>query len=304
MGRSVRITDVAPRDGLQNEPGIIGTDEKIRLVELLSRTGVAEVEVSSFVSKKWVPQLGDAAEVFDGLALIAKPAGVLFSALVPNERGMDAALAVNTHAGYQILDKASVFTAASETFSLKNTNATIDHTIERFEPVVRMAKEGGLALRGYVSCVVACPFEGAIAPAAVAAVARRLADLGIPEIDLGDTIGAGTPDTIAAVVDAVRGAVPEAELTLHLHDTFHRAADCVRAALERGVLSFDGAVGGLGGCPFASRPGHPAPGNISTATLVKAVESAGFSTGVDLGQLDLASKWAERIVRESTEGRP
>ncbi len=293
---------MAPRDGLQNEPGIIGTDEKIRLVEVLSRSGVSEIEVSSFVSKKWVPQLGDAAEVFDGLALMAKPADMVYSALVPNERGMESAVAVNEDAGYQLLDKVSVFTAASESFSQKNTNATIAETLKRFEPVVKMAGKAGLALRGYISCAVACPFDGPIDAAQVAAVAKDLHGLGIPEIDLGDTIGAATPENLKPLIEAVRAAVPDAELTLHLHDTFGGAVECVAAALALGIRSFDGSVAGLGGCPYASRPGQPAPGNIATSALVQAVEDAGFETGVDRELLDLAARCAEQIIEEAQGG--
>lgn len=305
MAQSVRITEVAPRDGLQNESGVIPTDDKAALVRACTLAGVDEVEVSSFVSPRWIPQLGDAAEVFDAtarwLATDAPPEArrVLLSALVPNERGMQALLDVNRrareeHGVDRLIGKASVFTAASETFSRKNTNASIAETIERFRPVFGLAREHGLAVRGYVSCVIACPFEGPIAPEAVADVSRRLAEAGAEEIDLGDTIGAGTPETVARVIREVRTALgPNAgAITLHLHDTFGRAVECVGAALDEGVRSFDGAAGGLGGCPYASVGGRRAPGNVATGTLVRAVREAGFSCAVDDARLGEAASLA------------
>ncbi|MGH7131100.1 MAG: hydroxymethylglutaryl-CoA lyase [Phycisphaerales bacterium] len=298
MPDRVRITDVSPRDGLQNEPGVIPTADKVRLVEHLCRTGVDEIEVSSFVSAKWIPQLGDAAEVFDAIRS-SKPAAVAFSALVPNEKGMEAALAVNARAQQRIIDKVSVFTAASETFCKKNINATFNESLERFRPVVRMGDQ--THIRAYLSCVIACPFEGPIAPARVAQCAFMLYDLGgITEIDLGDTIGAGTPQTVQAMLTAVL-ATWESEgvqcpLTLHLHDTFGRAADCVKAALDLGVRSFDGSVAGLGGCPYAGTPGKRAPGNIATELLVRTIHGSGYTTGVDLEALAEAAAFARRIV--------
>lgn len=295
MSESVRITDVAPRDGLQNESAIVPTADKIRLVRALVAAGVDEVEVSSFVSPKWIPQLADAADVFSAVAE-EKPAGVLFSALVPNEKGMAAALDVNQRSGRRVIDKVAVFTAASETFSKRNTNATIAETIDRFRPVAASAAAAGLALRGYVSCVVRCPFEGDIAPERVAEVAIRLEALGATEIDLGETIGAGTPDTVRSLLEVVLPRLGKSTLvTLHLHDTQGRAADCVAAALAMGVRSFDGAVGGLGGCPYASTPGRRAPGNIATETLVATVEQAGYRTRVDRARLVEAGRLAAAL---------
>lgn len=303
MPERVRITDVAPRDGLQNEPGVIATADKVRLVELLCRTGVDEVEVSSFVSPRWVPQLGDAAEVFRLVARDTVPRegtdNVVLSALVPNAEGMRAALRVNEEAGRRVIGKVAVFTAASETFARKNINATIAESIRRFEPVVAAARESGLAVRGYISCVVRCPFEGDIAPDKVGHVAQALSDLGADEIDLGDTIGAGEPETIHALLHGVTARLGDEvlpRLTLHLHDTFGRAAECVREALRLGVRSFDGSVAGLGGCPYASTPGRRAPGNIATETLVRTIHDAGFETGVDLDRLREAAAFASRIV--------
>ncbi len=299
MRDRVRITEVSPRDGLQNEPGIIPTTEKVRLVDLLTQTGVDEIEISSFVSAKWIPQLGDAEDVF---RQCQKPfaAAPLFSALVPNERGMQSVLEVNQRSGRRLIDKIALFTAASETFSKKNTNATIAQTFERFEPVVRLAKSAGLTIRGYVSCAIACPFEGAIDPTVAADVSLRLAKLGVDEVDLGDTIGAATPTTTKALVTSVQSLLADhphrPRLTLHLHDTFGHAGECVKTALDLGVRSFDGSVAGLGGCPYASTPQKRAPGNISTELLVKTVHAAGYKTGVELDRLGEAAAFARSIV--------
>jgi len=301
--KHVRVTDVAPRDGLQNEPGVITLDDKLKLVRLLTTSGVDEVEVTSFVSPKWVPQLADARALCDALAKdCSKPAGVIYSALVPNDKGMDQALEVNRQAGRRVLDKVSVFTAASQTFSRKNTNASIEETIERFRPVVARAKANSLLVRGYVSCAIACPFEGAIRPQAVADVSRRLADLGVDEISLGDTIGAGTPDNVVAMLDGVRAGLSgewtsdEFKLNLHLHDTFGRATACVVAALSAGIRSFDASVAGLGGCPYASTPGKRAPGNIDTLLLIRTIRERGFSTGANADTLAEAAAFARSIV--------
>jgi hydroxymethylglutaryl-CoA lyase len=482
MAERVRITEVGPRDGLQNEPGIIPTAEKVRLVELCCATGVDEVEVTSFVSPKWVPQLGDAAEVlsevsarlpfpegrgrgkgswgersrewYPGLGkggwqstrtytvppldrvtqlrakalrnamtgpewalwnvvkskqlagykfrrqhpfgpfildffcpavgLVVELDGIthggevarerdaartaylerhglkvirfsddaavksiefvyerisrtvfemdaarsgmgvgsmsprapepfprplpsgkgsgrpILAALVPNEKGMEAVEALNRAALGRVVDKIAVFTAASETFNKKNTNATIEESLERFGPVIDRAHEAGLEVRGYISCAIACPFEGPIAPERVAAVAWALAVAGVDEFDLGDTIGAATPATLTAMLKATMVALGDERaspfVTLHLHDTFGRAAECVKAALDMGVRSFDGSVAGLGGCPYASVPGKRAPGNISTETLVRTVHAAGFETGVDLDKLSVAAEYAREIV--------
>lgn len=311
MSERVRITDVSPRDGLQNEPGLIATSDKVRLIRLLAATGVDEIEATSFVSPKWVPQLGDAAVVLKALAADAPPrtagagAPPVLSALVPNERGLEAALAANAAAGKLLISKVSVFTAASETFARRNTNASIAETLDRFKPVLTQAHRSGLVVRGYLSCAVACPFEGPIAPAVVADWSGRLLDLGVDELDLGDTIGAGTADTTRAMLDAVgRVCPPSGErvpVTLHLHDTFGHAAESVRAALDMGVRSFDGSVAGLGGCPYASKtlPDGSvlrAPGNISTELLVRTIHAAGFTTGVSLAALDHAAAQARLIV--------
>lgn len=311
MGERVRITDVAPRDGLQNESGIVPTSEKARLVEAIARTGVDEVEVTSFVSPAWIPQLGDAADLC-ALIAPAKPEGVVYSALVPNEKGMERLLEVNELAmqehGRRVIDKVSVFTAASETFSKRNTNASIAETIERFEPVAKLRREHGLRLRAYVSCVIACPFEGPISTSQVQRVIRGLEGLEPDEIDLGDTIGAGTPESIRAMLEGARVAdawvenLPADAWVLHLHDTFGRAGACLEAALEVGVRSFDASVAGLGGCPYASTPERRAPGNVSTQVLVDVIGGAGFMSGVDRDCLREASRMAEEIVGAARGG--
>lgn len=309
-GVRVRITDVAARDGLQNEPGVIATAEKVRLVGLLERAGVDEVEVTSFVSPRWVPQLGDAEGVLEGLETppplgpLPTPGrgGGVRSVLVPNEKGFERALAF--HQGGMPL-KIAMFTAASETFSKKNTNASIAETIERFRPIVPRAVEAGMEMRFYVSCAVACPFEGAIAPGAVRRVVDQLLALVDDEderlaadIDLGDTIGVAHPHEIEALLDEFDDAMRE-QVTLHLHDTFGRAASCVLAGLNKGIISFDGSAGGLGGCPYASTPQRRAPGNISTEVLVRTVHGAGFVTRVDPGALAEAGAYARGIVEKA-----
>jgi len=315
MSKRVRITDVSPRDGLQNEPGIIATADKLRLIELLCATGVDEIEVTSFVSPKWVPQLRDAAEVLRQIGYgrehdlflskvlktqppVGRGISPQFSALIPNQRGMQSLLETTPPSGQFMIEKISVFTAASETFSKNNTNVTIEETIERFIPVVNQARSLKMQVRGYVSCVIACPFEGPIQPADVTRVADLLRDIGIDEIDLGDTIGAATPKSAAALLTAVLPAITANNgwCTFHLHDTFGHAADCVKVALDLGVRSFDGSVAGLGGCPYASTPGKRAPGNISTETLVRTIHDAGYTTGVNLDALAEAAAFARKIT--------
>jgi len=256
----MRIVEVGPRDGLQNEQAVIPTEAKVAFVDALGATGVSEIEVSSFVSPKWVPQLADAEEVF---RRIRRAKGVVYSALVPNEQGLERARAAKA-------DKVAVFTAASETFNRKNINASIAESIERFRPVVKAA---GVPVRAYVSTAFWCPYEGKIAPAAVVDVVRRLVDLGVNEISIGDTIGKAVPDEVRALLKMLLpSAVP---LALHFHDTYgHAVENTVCAWMEFGVDAFDSSAGGLGGCPYA--PG--ASGNVATEALVAALPG----TGVDL----------------------
>ncbi len=305
MNTLVRITEVSPRDGLQNESRFVPTDRKAALIAALARSHPDEIEITSFVSPKWVPQLGDADALCDLLARdpSAKPASTIYSALVPNERGMEHLLKANQRAGFALIDKVSVFAAASETFSQRNTNASIAQTMERFKPVVQLAHAHGLMVRGYISCVVACPYEGAVEPRAVASVASQLIDLGIDEIDLGDTIGAAAPESISRVIATTLETLEEAHgwsdasrLTLHLHDTTGRAAACAKAALKLGIRSFDASAAGLGGCPYASCEGRRAPGNIDTLTLCQAIEEAGFVHHIDTSALASAAAFARDLL--------
>lgn len=279
----VRITEVGPRDGLQNERTVVPAAAKVAFVDLLSEAGFPEIEVSSFVSPKWVPQLGDAAEVF---AAIRRRPGTVYSALVPNERGMEAALT----AGAQ---KVAVFAAASEGFSKANTGGSVDEVLARFEPVVRTARGALLAVRGYVSCVVRCPYDGPTPPDRVRAVVERLLAIGVDEIDLGETLGVAEPADIERLYAAVGRAIEPARTTLHLHDTNGRALDNARAALALGVRSFDSSAGGLGGCPYA--PG--ARGNVDTSALVGMLHDAGYRTGVDLQAVARATESIRQALR-------
>ena len=289
MNAAVRITEVGPRDGLQNEQGLVATEAKVAFIDRLSAAGCPEIEVSSFVSPKWVPQLGDAAEVF---ARIARRPGTVYSALVPNERGLEAALAAR-------VGKIAVFTAASESFARRNINATVAESIERFRPVVSSAKAAGLPVRGYVSCAVACPFEGPVDPTRVADVSRALLDIGVDEIDLGDTIGVAVPADVDRLVAAHRTVLPIGLTTLHLHDTRGTALACAWRAIELGVTSFDASCGGLGGCPYA--PG--ATGNGATEELVYACEGSGRPTGIDLQALLEAGRFIASTLGRSLPSR-
>jgi len=279
---AIEITEVGPRDGLQNEPATVPTEAKATLIRLLAQAGVRSIEATSFVSPKWVPQLADAETL---LAALPPLPNVRLSVLVPNERGLERALAVQR--GTTIaLESVAVFAAASETFSRRNVNATIAETMERFAPVVNAAHASGVRVRGYVSCAVACPFEGPIAPAAVRDVSARLLDLGVDEIDLGDTIGVAVPGDIEALLAAHDGLVAIEEIVLHLHDTRGTALACAWAAMRLGVRRFDASCGGVGGCPYA--PG--AAGNLATEDLVYLCRQCGIETGIDLDALVVASR--------------
>lgn len=281
----IRITEVGPRDGLQNEAVILPTEAKVAFIDRLSATGVSEIEVSSFVSPKWIPQLGDAGEVFKR---IKRRRGVIYSALVPNEKGMEGALEAK-------VDKIAVFTAASETFSQKNTNASIAQTLERFKPVIAQAKaEGGLPVRGYISCAVACPYEGPIDPKAVRDLAARLLELGVDEIDLGDTIGVAAPADIERLYEGLSGLLEPGQTTLHLHDTRGMALACAQRAFGLGVRSFDSSCGGAGGCPYA--PG--AAGNVATEDLVDTFNKMGCRTGIDLEKVRAAALYIAKALQQ------
>lgn len=281
MSESVLIFEMAPRDGLQNEARAIPTSQKIDLVNRLSATGLRKIETASFVSPKWVPQMADGAEVMAGITRVP---GVAYTALTPNMRGLERALEAGA-------DEVAVFGAASETFSQRNINCSIDESLARFAPVVDRALAEGLPVRGYVSCVTDCPYEGEIAPEAVARVARALRDMGCYEVSLGDTIGKGTPERVTAMVEAVLGELPAERLAGHFHNTNGRALDNIRASLALGLRTFDAAAGGLGGCPFA--PG--AEGNVATEAVVGMLEAEGFETGIDRAALAEAASFAKRL---------
>lgn len=284
-GQHVRITEVGPRDGLQNEPRAIPTADKIDFVNQLSEAGFPEIEVTSFVSARWVPQLGDASEV---MRAIRRNPATTYSALVPNERGLDDALACR-------VDKVSVFVSATEGFSCKNTNGTIAEVLKRIAPVVARARGANLPVRGYVSCVIECPYDGPVNPTAVRSVCEQLLALGVSEIDLGDTIGAATPDSVARLYEGIAPALLPQSTTLHLHDTRGLALDCAMRALELGVRSFDSSVGGLGGCPYA--PG--ARGNVATESLLAVLAQSGYSTGILLEKAAQAGRWMRTRLAES-----
>jgi len=271
LSEFVTIFEVGARDGLQNEKAMIPAADKIRLVDQLSKCGFRRIEVTSFVSPKWVPQMADAAEVMAG---ITRHPDVSYSALTPNMKGYDAARAARA-------DEVAVFASASEGFSMANANCTIAEAVKRFKPIGEAAKRDGILLRGYISCVTDCPFDGPTPPSMVAKMAAELLAAGCYEISLGDTIGKGTPETITAMLDAVIEVVPAAMLAGHYHDTAGQALANIEASLKKGLRTFDSAIGGLGGCPYA--PG--APGNVSTQSVVELVEGLGFDTGLDQGRL-------------------
>jgi hydroxymethylglutaryl-CoA lyase len=270
--RSVTLVEVGPRDGLQNEKRLIPTEDKFAFIDDLAACGLTRIEVTAFVSPKWVPQMADHDAVMRGAR---RRPGLRLSALVPNARGADAAIA----AGAQEL---AIFTSASETFSRKNTNCSISESLERFVPVVAAARAAGLPLRAYISCACDCPYEGPIAPDAVVDLAQRLLALGEMEIVLSDTIGRATPDRVSRMIEAVQRALTgPAALAAHFHDTSGRAVENAAAAWDLGIRIFDGSAGGLGGCPYA--PG--AAGNVDTAVLAAHFERAGIATGIDLDRL-------------------
>jgi Isopropylmalate/homocitrate/citramalate synthases len=286
MADFVRIVEVGPRDGLQNEPAMVATADKIELVDRLSATGLRSIEATSFVSPKWVPQLADAAEVMAG---IQRRPGVSYPVLVPNEQGYERARAAGA-------DEVAVFTAASEAFNRRNTNASIDESIARFEPVLARARADGVRVRGYVSTVLGCPYQGEVPLDDVVRVARRLHELGCYEISLGDTIGVGTPRKARAMLQAVAAEVPMQALAVHFHDTYGQALANVAACIEEGVRVADSAVAGTGGCPYA----RGASGNVASEDLVYMLHGMGIDTGIDLDALADTGRWlATRLGRQT-----
>ncbi|WP_447017688.1 hydroxymethylglutaryl-CoA lyase [Shewanella algae] len=281
----VSLFEVGPRDGLQNETSV-STQAKIALIEALADAGVKRIEAASFVSPKWVPQMADSGEVLRG---ISRRVGVCYSALTPNLKGLELALDAGA-------DEVAVFAAASEGFSQKNINCSIEESIARFEPLLSRAKEQGIRVRGYVSCVLGCPYDGEIAPAEVARVADILHQLGCYEISLGDTIGVGTPLKARKMVETVAERVPVERLALHFHDTYGQALANILACLETGVSVIDTSVAGLGGCPYAKG----ASGNLASEDLVYMLHGMGIDTGIDLNKLARAGRQISQQLGRQT----
>lgn len=273
----VTLVEVSPRDGLQNEKRLLPAETKVELVDRLSAAGFSAIEVTSFVSPKAVPQLADAAEV---MARIRRAPGVRYSVLTPNLRGYESAVAAKA-------DAIVVFGSASETFSQRNINCSIADSLERFRPVVAAARAAGIGVRGTVSCALGCPYEGAIAPEAVARVARELLALGVQELSIADTIGVGEPDGTRRVMEAVLAHAAPAQVNGHFHDTYGHAIANISACLDLGICSFDASVAGIGGCPFA--PG--ATGNVATESVLALLVSRGLETGVDAAAVDEIGRW-------------
>ncbi len=273
---NVKIVEVGPRDGLQNEKLQISAEDKIALIEQLADAGVNYIESGSFVSPKWVPQMATSSDVFNG---IKRKSGVTYAALTPNMKGFEAAMAVNAN-------EVAIFGAASEAFSQKNINCSIEESLQRFESIMQAAKAVNIPVRGYVSCVVGCPYDGFIEPEQVAMVAEKLYKMGCYEISLGDTIGVGTPATVTKMIQAVSARVPMEKLAVHFHDTYGQALTNIYSALQAGVMVVDSAIAGLGGCPYA----NGASGNVATEDVLYMLNGLGIKTGIDFEKL-LAAGW-------------
>jgi hydroxymethylglutaryl-CoA lyase len=280
MLERVTLFEMGPRDGLQNEQRMIPTADKIRLVDMLTDCGFAKIEVASFVSPKWVPQMADGAKVMAGI----RRGGAAYTALTPNLKGYERAKAAGA-------DEVAVFASASEGFSRANINASIAESLERFAPVFAAARADAVPVRAYVSCALVCPFDGPVPPADVARVSAALLGMGAYEVALSDTVGRGTPEAVEAMLDAVLGVAEAGQLAGHFHDTGGRALENIGVSLGRGLRTFDAAVGGLGGCPYA--PG--AEGNVATEAVVAMLEARGFATGIDAGALAAAAAFARSL---------
>ena len=279
----VRIVEVGPRDGLQNEKGEVPTAVKLELIERLADAGLMAIEATAFVSPKWIPQMADHTEV---LERIRRKPGVAYPVLTPNLKGFEAAKAAGA-------TEVAVFGAVSESFSKKNINCSIAESLERFRPVVEHALKDKIKVRGYISCVIGCPYEGDIAPQKVAEVAGALYDMGCYEVSLGDTIGVGTPGKTQNMIEACLKRVPAEKLAGHYHDTYGQALANIYASMERGVATFDSSVSGLGGCPYAKG----ASGNVATEDVVYMLQGLGIETGIDLGKLVDAGQWISAFLK-------
>ena len=284
---AVTLVEVGARDGLQNEKSPVTTEQKVRLIEMLTLSGLSRIEAGSFVSPKWVPQMADSAAVFSHLCRTAtdKKGAVTYSALTPNLKGLEAAL----DAG---VTEVAVFGSASESFSQKNINCSIEDSLRRFEPVMALAAKENVKVRGYVSCVLGCPYEGEIAPSAVARVSRQLSEMGCFELSLGDTIGTGTPVKTADMLDAVSKQLPVRQLAVHFHDTYGQALANIHTALLMGISIIDSAVAGLGGCPYAKG----ASGNVATEDVLYMLNGMGIQTNVDMPLLLEAGRFISEVL--------
>jgi hydroxymethylglutaryl-CoA lyase len=289
LPKKVRLVEVGPRDGLQNEAQPISVADKVRLVDDLSATGLSYIEVGAFVSAKWVPQMAGSAEVF---AQIQRNDAITYAALAPNWRGFEDALAAG-------VKEVAVFAAASEAFSQRNINCSISESLERFAPIMEAARLHGIKVRGYVSCVLGCPYEGKVAPQQVAAVANELLAMGCYEISLGDTIGTGTPGATRDLIDVVAGQIPRGKLAGHFHDTYGQALANVYASLLEGIEVFDSSIAGLGGCPYAKG----ASGNVATEDVLYMLNGLGIDTGVDLDKLISAGQSICQVLGRETGSR-
>lgn len=286
LPKQVRLVEVGPRDGLQNEKQPISVADKVALVDTLSKTGLRTIETGSFVSPKWVPQMAGTAEVFAG---IQRHEGISYPALTPNLQGFEAAMAAGVR-------EVAVFAAASESFSQKNINCSIADSLKRFEPVMAAAREQNVAVRGYVSCVLGCPYEGEIEPQAVLDVARELLDMGCYEISLGDTIGVGTPGKTAELFSHLAAVIPRERLAGHFHDTYGQALANILASLQEGIAVFDSSVAGLGGCPYAKG----ASGNVASEDVLYMLNGLGIETGINLEQLIAAGNRISQVLNRPT----
>ncbi len=280
---NVRIVEVGARDGLQNEPTPVDTATKLALIRKLSESGLRHIEAASFVSPKWVPQMADHSEIMQALAMEGEKSVTTYSALTPNLKGLEAALECGVR-------EVAVFGAASESFSQRNINCSIAESLARFAPVMERALEAGVRVRGYVSCVMGCPYEGEISPLQVAAVARELSDMGCYEVSLGDTIGTGTPLKAKRLLEAVTREVSVERLAAHFHDTYGQALTNLYTVMEEGIAVIDSSVAGLGGCPYAKG----ASGNVATEDVIYLLEGLGIDSGVNLAQLARTGDWISR----------